>query len=56
MATELTALAHNSTWDLVPPPSNAHIIGVKWIFRLKLKAHGSVERHKGRLVAKGYSQ
>jgi hypothetical protein len=46
MATELTALAHNSTWDLVSPPSNAHIIGAKWIFRLKLKAHGSVERHK----------
>jgi hypothetical protein len=29
MATELSALAKNSTWDLIVPPSNAHIIGCK---------------------------
>ncbi|KAJ3701119.1 hypothetical protein LUZ61_004824 [Rhynchospora tenuis] len=56
MASELTALAHNSTWDLVPPPSNAHVIGAKWVFKVKYKPDGSVERYKARLVAKGYNQ
>jgi Reverse transcriptase (RNA-dependent DNA polymerase)/gag-polypeptide of LTR copia-type/GAG-pre-integrase domain len=56
MATELTALANNSTWDLVEAPTGAHIIGAKWIFKTKLRADGTLERHKARLVAKGYSQ
>jgi Reverse transcriptase (RNA-dependent DNA polymerase) len=56
MAEELTALAHNSTWDLVSPPADAHIIGAKWVFKVKLKADGTVHRYKARLVAKGYSQ
>jgi Reverse transcriptase (RNA-dependent DNA polymerase) len=56
MAEELTALAHNSIWDLVPPPYGAHVIGAKWVFKVKLRADGSVERYKTRLVVKGYSQ
>jgi hypothetical protein len=43
MAVELNALAHNSTWDLVPPPPGAHIIRAKWIFKLKLNADGSID-------------
>ncbi|KAJ3704768.1 hypothetical protein LUZ61_008473 [Rhynchospora tenuis] len=56
MAAELDALARNSTWELVPPPPGAHIIGAKWIFKTKYNADGSVERHKARLVAKGFNQ
>ncbi|KAJ4769263.1 hypothetical protein LUZ62_053520 [Rhynchospora pubera] len=56
MAAELSALAHNNTWELVVPPPNAHIVGSKWIFKIKYKPDGSIERHKARLVAKGYTQ
>jgi Reverse transcriptase (RNA-dependent DNA polymerase) len=56
MATELTALANNSTWDLVPLPDEAHVVGAKWVFKLKLKPDGTINRHKDRLVAKGYGQ
>jgi Reverse transcriptase (RNA-dependent DNA polymerase) len=56
MASELTALALNSTWDLVPLPANAHAIGCKWLFKIKKKADGSIARYKARLVAKGYTQ
>jgi DsbC/DsbD-like thiol-disulfide interchange protein len=56
MATELSALAKNSTWDFILSPSCAHIIGCKWVFRLKRKSNGSIERYKVRLVAKGYNQ
>ncbi|KAL0311634.1 UNVERIFIED_CONTAM: Retrovirus-related Pol polyprotein from transposon RE2 [Sesamum calycinum] len=31
-------------------------IGNKCVFKLKLKPNGTVERYKGRLVAKGYNQ
>jgi Reverse transcriptase (RNA-dependent DNA polymerase) len=56
MADELTALAINATWDLVPLPSDAHTVGCKWLFKVKKKADGSIERYKARLVAKGYTR
>ena len=33
-----------------------HLVGCKWVFKLKLKADGSLECHKARLVSKGYTQ
>ena len=56
MSNELTALMKHETWDLVLPPSNYKPVGCKWVFRVKRKADGSVDRFKACLVAKGYNQ
>ena len=56
MSLELTALAQNNTWTLVPPTSNQNIVGCKWVYKLKKKSDGSIDRFKARLVAKGYNQ
>ncbi|RVW26826.1 Retrovirus-related Pol polyprotein from transposon RE2 [Vitis vinifera] len=55
-SSELTALMRHGTWDLIPPPINCHPVGCKWVFRVKRKADGSVDKFKARLVAKGYNQ
>lgn len=35
---------------------NRKIIGVKWVYRTKLNDDGSINKHKAKLVVKGYSQ
>lgn len=47
---------HNGTWSLVPPRPHMNLVGSKWIFKIKRKADGSVERYKAGLVAKGFHQ
>jgi hypothetical protein len=53
---EFSALIENGTWELVPPPEDKNIVGSRWVFKVKRKADGSVEKFKARLVAQGYSQ
>lgn len=56
MTRENDALAKNCTWPLVPLPSDKLSIGCKWIFRVKKKLEGSINKYKARLVAKGFHQ
>jgi hypothetical protein len=56
IAEEFNALIKTGTWTLVPKTSSMNIVGAKWVFRIKRKADGSIERYKARLVAKGFHQ
>lgn len=53
---EIAALEEKKTWTVVDLPPNKSPIGCKWIFKIKYKASGEVERFKARLVVKGFSQ
>lgn len=55
-AEEIASLEANGTWELVQLPVGKKAIGSCWVFKLKRNPDGSVERYKGRVVAKGYSQ
>ena len=56
MEDEFDALQRNQTWRLVPRPSGTNIVGSKWIFKTKLRPVGSIDKHKARLVAHGFTQ
>jgi histone deacetylase 1/2 len=56
MDEECRALHLNNTWRLVEPPRGHHIVGCKWVYKVKQKPDGSVDRYKARLVAKGFTQ
>lgn len=56
MKEEFDALQRNHTWSLVPATPSMNIVASKWVFKVKYKANGSIERHKARLVAQGFSQ
>ena len=46
----------NHTWDLVPPSPTQIVVHNKWIFYIKYKEDGSLDKYKARLVAKGFKQ
>lgn len=56
MQKELKALADNNTWNIVDLHVGKKAIGCKWVYKVKLKSDGSLERCKVRLVAKGFNQ
>ncbi|WJZ94353.1 hypothetical protein VitviT2T_013224 [Vitis vinifera] len=56
MNEEMKSLQKNETWELVECPPRKKPVGCRWIYTVKYKADGSIERFKARLVAKGYTQ
>ena len=56
MDKEIVALESNRTWTLTALPFGKKPIGSKWVYKIKRKTDGSIERYKACLVAKGYTQ
>lgn len=56
MKEEIAALEQNQTWELVPKPRDVNHISCKWVYKIKRRTYGSIEKHKARLVARGFSQ
>ncbi|GJW65599.1 putative RNA-directed DNA polymerase, partial [Tanacetum coccineum] len=56
MKQEIQALEENKTWTLEELPKGKRAIDSKWVYKIKYKPNGDVERYKARLVAKGCTQ
>jgi Reverse transcriptase (RNA-dependent DNA polymerase) len=56
MEHEIDTLKHAGTWETVACPENKNIVGSKWVFQLKCKADGSIDKYKAHLVAWGFTQ
>nr|KYP54617.1 Retrovirus-related Pol polyprotein from transposon TNT 1-94 [Cajanus cajan] len=52
----MKSLEKNQTWKKADLLRGKKIVGCKWVFTIKYKADGSIERYKVRLVAKGFTQ
>ena len=53
---EIATLEEAGTWTTVPRPANKNIIGSKWVFHIKCKANGTIEKYKACLIARGFTQ
>ena len=46
MDAEMDALHRTHIWDLVPLPPNANVVGNKWVYKIKRRANGGIDRFK----------
>ena len=56
MDRELETLERAGTWSDVLRPAGKNVVGSKWVFKLKRKADGSIDKYKAHLVAQGFTQ
>ena len=56
MVDEYQAIQDNNTWQLVDCPQHVKPIGCKWVYRIKYKKNGDIDKYKANLVAKGFVQ
>jgi hypothetical protein len=53
---EYQSIMKNDVWDIVLRPEGKFVVTSKWIYKIKHIVDESIERHKLRFVARGFSQ
>lgn len=56
MNEEMDSHWKNGTWELVEPKLNMNPLSSKWVYYIKTKSDGKVDRYKACLVIRGYEQ
>jgi hypothetical protein len=56
MVEKYDSIVRNDVWDVVLRPVGKSVVTSKWLYKTKIVADGSVEKHKVRFVARGFSQ
>jgi hypothetical protein len=56
MVKEYDSIVRNDVWDVVPRLVGKSVVTSKWLYKTKIATDGSVEKHKARFVARGFSQ
>lgn len=53
---ELASIRENNVYEVTDLPPGRKVIKSRFVFKVKYRADGTVDRYKARLVAKGYTQ
>jgi hypothetical protein len=55
MLEEYDSIMRNDVWEVVSRPMGKSIVTSRWLYKTKYDANGSIEKHKARFVARGFS-
>ena len=56
MVGEYSSIMKNDVWEVVPRPEGKSVVTLRWLYKVKFAANGSVEKYKAIFVARGFSQ
>jgi len=51
----MSALKKNQTWEIVNKPLDKKVVRCVWVYNVKYKSDGILERYKARLVGKWFT-
>ena len=51
MVEEYDSIVRNSAWEIFPRLEGKSVVGLRWIYKVKQAANGSVEKYKERFIA-----
>jgi hypothetical protein len=49
------SIMRNDVWEVVSRPVGKSVVPSRWLYKTKYVADGSIEKHKARFVAQGFS-
>jgi hypothetical protein len=52
----MESIITNGPWEICDLPVGCKPVGCKWVFKIKMKPDGTVDKYNARLVAKGFTQ
>jgi hypothetical protein len=52
----MESIITNEPWEICDLPVGCKPVGCKWVFKIKMKPDGTVDKYKARLVVKGFTQ
>ena len=55
MYEEIECIEKSQTWELVDVPKDKDVVSVKWIYKTKKDIDGNVQKHKERMVERGFT-
>jgi hypothetical protein len=56
MSNEYDLVLAIGTWNLIDCAPDVKPIGCKWVYQIKYKPNGKIDKYKARFVAKGFAQ
>ncbi|XP_059067444.1 uncharacterized mitochondrial protein AtMg00820-like [Cryptomeria japonica] len=56
MSDEYRSILKNNVWEIVTRPAGKFVVSSKWLFKIKHAAHGTIEKHKAKFIARGFLQ
>jgi len=56
MVEEYDSIIRSIISKVVPRPTDKSMVGSRWIYKLNQVTNGSVEKHKDKFLAEGFSQ
>jgi hypothetical protein len=56
MLEEYDSIVRNDVWEVIPRLVGKSVVTSTWLYKTKYATDGSIEKHKARFVARGFSQ
>ena len=56
MVEEYDSIIRNNAWEVVPRLMGMSVVRSSWVYKVKQTTDGSEEKHKAKILARGFSQ